>query len=57
MVGDARHSWQVDDIDKILLRWGIKKATFVGHSYGSVILSWMIQQVSSLPSPKGGFAR
>eukprot|EP00290_Baffinella_frigidus_P010471 CAMPEP_0180142584 /NCGR_PEP_ID=MMETSP0986-20121125/15673_1 /TAXON_ID=697907 /ORGANISM="non described non described, Strain CCMP2293" /LENGTH=606 /DNA_ID=CAMNT_0022085821 /DNA_START=19 /DNA_END=1839 /DNA_ORIENTATION=- len=35
---------QVDDIDKILLRWGIKKATFVGHSYGSVILSWMIQQ-------------
>ena len=38
---------QVEDIDNILNRWGIKKATFVGHSYGSVILSWMIQQVAS----------
>jgi pimeloyl-ACP methyl ester carboxylesterase len=35
---------QVQSIENLLNRWGIKKAAFVGHSYGSVVLSWMAQQ-------------
>jgi pimeloyl-ACP methyl ester carboxylesterase len=40
-------SEQVESIDAIFERWGLTKAMFVGHSYGSVILSWMAQQLPS----------
>lgn len=40
-------SEQVSSIDAICERWGLTKAMFVGHSYGSVILSWMAQHLPS----------
>ena len=34
---------QVDSVEALCTRWGFGKALFVGHSYGSVMLSWMAQ--------------
>jgi len=36
---------QVQSIEAICDRWGFRKAMFVGHSYGSVLLSWMAQRL------------
>ena len=40
-------SEQVKSIDGICQRWGMTKALFVGHSYGTVVLSWMAQHLPS----------
>ena len=34
-------SEQVASVEALCIRWGFDKAMFVGHSYGSVMLSWM----------------
>jgi len=34
---------QVASVRSMLDQWGFDSATFVGHSYGSVMLSWMVQ--------------
>ena len=34
---------QLDSIRRMLNTWGFESATFVGHSYGSILLSWMVQ--------------
>jgi len=34
---------QVASVRTMLDQWGFEAATFVGHSYGSVMLSWMVQ--------------
>jgi len=44
---------QVSSIQQIFNRWGLEKAMFVGHSYGSVVLSWMALH---LPSRVAGLA-
>jgi pimeloyl-ACP methyl ester carboxylesterase len=46
-------SEQVASMDSICTRWGFKQAMFVGHSYGSVLLSWMAHH---LPSRVAGLA-
>ena len=44
---------QVQSVDALCTRWGFTKAVFVGHSYGSVMLSWMAQH---LPQRVAGMA-
>ena len=44
---------QLQSVDALCTRWGFKKAMFVGHSYGSVMLSWMAQH---LPHRVAGMA-
>jgi pimeloyl-ACP methyl ester carboxylesterase len=44
---------QVASVESLCKRWGFEKAMFVGHSYGSVMLSWMTQH---LPSRVAGLA-
>lgn len=34
---------QLNSVRKMLDTWGFDTATFVGHSYGSILLSWMVQ--------------
>lgn len=46
-------SEQVSSMEQIFNRWGLDKGLFVGHSYGSVLLSWMAQH---LPSRVAGLA-
>ena len=46
-------SEQVSSVDAICNRWGFEKAVFVGHSYGSLILSWMALH---LPTRVAGLA-
>mmetsp|Transcript_63000 Transcript_63000/g.130931 ORF Transcript_63000/g.130931 Transcript_63000/m.130931 type:complete len:606 (+) Transcript_63000:154-1971(+) len=36
---------QLSSMQAILDRWDIDKALFMGHSYGSVMLSWMLQHM------------
>lgn len=40
-------SEQVSSMETICNRWGFRQAMFVGHSYGSVMLSWMAQHLPS----------
>ena len=46
-------SQQVASVEALCTRWGFGKAMFVGHSYGSVMLSWMAQH---LPERVAGLA-
>ncbi|EKX54917.1 hypothetical protein GUITHDRAFT_99568 [Guillardia theta CCMP2712] len=46
-------SEQVASMESIFARWDISKAFFVGHSYGTVMTSWMIHH---LPSRVAGVA-
>jgi pimeloyl-ACP methyl ester carboxylesterase len=46
-------SEQVASVEALCIRWGFEKAFFVGHSYGSVMLSWMAQH---LPERIAGLA-
>ena len=46
-------SEQVASVESLCNRWGFEKAMFVGHSYGSVMLSWMAQH---LPDRVAGLA-
>jgi len=38
---------QLTSMQAILNQWEIERALFMGHSYGSVMLSWMVQHVPS----------
>ena len=40
-------SEQVTSVEAICSRWGFNQAMFVGHSYGSVLLSWVAQHLPS----------
>jgi len=42
---------QLQSVEELLERWDFKSPVFIGHSYGTVLLSWVAQKI---PSKVGG---